>query len=27
MEITKREEEYLETMYMLQKNKGVIRVK
>lgn len=27
MEITKREEEYLEAMYMLHKNKGVIRVK
>ncbi|ASJ06483.1 metal-dependent transcriptional regulator [Thermococcus pacificus] len=27
MEISKREEEYLETMYLLHKNKGVIRVK
>ncbi|NJE25998.1 metal-dependent transcriptional regulator [Thermococcus sp. MV5] len=27
MEISKREEEYLETMYILQKNKGIIRVK
>ncbi|AIF69428.1 iron-dependent repressor [Palaeococcus pacificus DY20341] len=27
MEITKREEEYLEAMYMLYKNKGIIRVK
>jgi len=27
VEITKREEEYLETMYILQKNKGIIRVK
>lgn len=27
MEITKREEEYLETMYLLHKNKGIIRVK
>lgn len=27
MEVTKREEEYLETMYILHKNKGVIRVK
>ncbi|WP_258085030.1 metal-dependent transcriptional regulator [Thermococcus thermotolerans] len=27
MEISKREEEYLETMYILHKNKGVIRVK
>jgi DtxR family Mn-dependent transcriptional regulator len=25
--ITKREEEYLETMYLLHKNKGVIRIK
>ncbi len=25
--VTKRDEEYLETMYLLQKNKGVIRVK
>ncbi|MDI3475434.1 MAG: DtxR family transcriptional regulator, Mn-dependent transcriptional regulator [Thermococcaceae archaeon] len=27
MSVSKREEEYLETMYILQKNKGVIRVK
>jgi DtxR family Mn-dependent transcriptional regulator len=27
VEITKREEEYLETMYLLYKNKGIIRVK
>ncbi len=27
LEITKREEEYLETMYMLHRNKGIIRVK
>ena len=27
MEISKREEEYLEAMYILHKNKGVIRVK
>lgn len=27
MDITKREEEYLETMYLLYKNKGIIRVK
>ncbi|WP_209475509.1 metal-dependent transcriptional regulator [Thermococcus stetteri] len=27
MEVTKRDEEYLETMYLLHKNKGVIRVK
>ncbi|AFL94917.1 metal ion-dependent transcription regulator, DtxR family [Thermococcus cleftensis] len=27
MEVSKREEEYLETMYILHKNKGVIRVK
>ena len=27
MDISKREEEYLETMYILHKNKGVIRVK
>ena len=27
LEISKREEEYLETMYILHKNKGVIRVK
>ncbi|MDV3104035.1 metal-dependent transcriptional regulator [Thermococcus waiotapuensis] len=27
MEITKREEEYLETIYLLHRNKGVIRVK
>jgi len=27
VEITKREEEYLEAMYLLHKNKGVIRVK
>lgn len=27
VEISKREEEYLEAMYILQKNKGVIRVK
>lgn len=25
--VSKREEEYLEVMYLLQKNKGVIRVK
>jgi len=27
LEVSKREEEYLETMYLLYKNKGVIRVK
>lgn len=27
MEVSKREEEYLETMYILYKNKGIIRVK
>jgi len=27
LEVSKREEEYLETMYILHKNKGVIRVK
>lgn len=27
MEVSKREEEYLETMYLLHKNKGIIRVK
>ncbi|KUH34071.1 iron-dependent repressor [Thermococcus celericrescens] len=27
MEVSKREEEYLETMYILHKNKGIIRVK